>query len=141
MLLEQIWAGRLRLIWSVPKFDEVMLSNPTTGPSSRPTRPLSLSSFYKLLPYNNLRNEHNTDKRLYKVYPNAMHKLGGEVKNIMRSLNYEGKHGRKVIGSTVRELTRSEQVISSFQTWTTCDEHVSLYERRVGRYPLHLPGG
>jgi hypothetical protein len=35
-------------------FDEVTLSNPTPGPSSRPTRPLSSSSFHEPVPSNNL---------------------------------------------------------------------------------------
>ncbi|GFT68279.1 hypothetical protein TNCV_659011 [Trichonephila clavipes] len=45
-------AVRLRLIQVLPKWEEVMLSNPTPLTSSSPTRPLSSSSFYKPLPYN-----------------------------------------------------------------------------------------
>ncbi|GFW80389.1 hypothetical protein TNCV_2945211 [Trichonephila clavipes] len=49
-----------------------------------------------------------------------------------------GKHERKAIDNAVRELAKSSHVVSSFQKWTACDEHESLYECRVGEYPLHL---
>ncbi|GFU87843.1 hypothetical protein TNCV_963991 [Trichonephila clavipes] len=55
---------------------------------------------------------------LLREFPNAVYKLVGEVKNIVRSHNYIGKHGWKVIGGAVHEFTRSENVVSSFQTWT-----------------------
>ncbi|GFT40790.1 hypothetical protein TNCV_1583931 [Trichonephila clavipes] len=57
-----------------------------------------------------------------------MYKLEGEVEKIMRSHNYIEKHGWKVIGGAVRELTRSAHVVSSLHTWIACDEHESLYE-------------
>ncbi|GFU01029.1 hypothetical protein TNCV_1816481 [Trichonephila clavipes] len=59
-----------------------------------------------------------------------MYKLEGEVEKIMRSHNYIEKHGWKVIGGAVRELTRSAHVVSSLHTWIACDEHESLYEPR-----------
>ncbi|GFX90840.1 hypothetical protein TNCV_3166711 [Trichonephila clavipes] len=43
-----------RVIWAVPKFDKVILSTPTPGPSSHPARSLSSSSFHKYLPYSRL---------------------------------------------------------------------------------------
>ncbi|GFX54025.1 hypothetical protein TNCV_2336611 [Trichonephila clavipes] len=56
----------------------------------------------------------------------------------MRSHNYIGDHGRKAIGGAVRKLAASEHLVSSFQTWTACNEHESLYDCRVGGNPLHL---
>ncbi|GFW01450.1 hypothetical protein TNCV_5031001 [Trichonephila clavipes] len=79
-----------------------------------------------------------TTSGLYRVSLNAVYKLGEEVENIVRSYSYTGKHGRKAIGGAVREFERSVHVISSFQTWTACDERESLYERRVGGCSLHL---
>ncbi|GFW58528.1 hypothetical protein TNCV_718281 [Trichonephila clavipes] len=70
--------------------------------------------------------------------PNAVYKLGGKVQNIVRSHNYIVKHGRKAISGAVCELSRSEHVVSSFQTWTSGDEHESLYELQARGYPLHL---
>ncbi|GFW17757.1 hypothetical protein TNCV_1133571 [Trichonephila clavipes] len=46
------------------------------------------------------------------------------------SHNQIGKHGWKSIGGA--------HMVSTFQTWTACDEHESLYEHRVGGYPFHL---
>ncbi|GFU70893.1 hypothetical protein TNCV_2206101 [Trichonephila clavipes] len=66
-----------------------------------------------------------------------MCKLGRKVENIVRNHNYIGKHGRKAIGGAVSELARSAHIVRSFQTWTVDDEYKSLYERRVGGYPLH----
>ncbi|GFV94920.1 hypothetical protein TNCV_1029181 [Trichonephila clavipes] len=74
--------------------------------------------------------------KTYRVSPNTIFKLGGEVKNILRNHSYIGKYGWKAIGGAVRELARSASVVSSFRTLITCDEHESLYERRVGEYPL-----
>ncbi|GFY10971.1 hypothetical protein TNCV_1124921 [Trichonephila clavipes] len=53
MTLEQIWAVRFRVIWTALKFDEVMLSNLTLGPSYRPIHFLSSSPFHKPLAYYN----------------------------------------------------------------------------------------
>ncbi|GFW06308.1 transposable element Tcb2 transposase [Trichonephila clavipes] len=69
---------------------------------------------------------------------NVVNKLGWEVETIVWSHNCTGKHGRKAIGGALPELARSAYVISSLQTETACDEHESLYERRVDGYPLHL---
>ncbi|GFV90764.1 hypothetical protein TNCV_2323331 [Trichonephila clavipes] len=44
---------------------------------------------------------------IYRVSPNATYKLRGEVEYIMISPNYIGKHGRKAVGDSVRELARS----------------------------------
>ncbi|GFX34059.1 hypothetical protein TNCV_912601 [Trichonephila clavipes] len=66
-----------------------------------------------------------------------MYKLGGEVENIVGH-NYIGKHGWREIGGTVHELARLACVISTFQTWTACDEHAFLYECWVGVHPLPL---
>ncbi|GFW65237.1 hypothetical protein TNCV_395031 [Trichonephila clavipes] len=54
MSLEQIWELKLRVIWTIQKFNEVMLSKSTPGPSSRSTRPLSSSSFHIAHPYTNV---------------------------------------------------------------------------------------
>ncbi|GFT61880.1 hypothetical protein TNCV_815521 [Trichonephila clavipes] len=51
---KQVRAVKLRPIWTVPKFDEAMLSDPIPGPFSCPSYPLNSSSFLKLLPYINL---------------------------------------------------------------------------------------
>ncbi|GFW94379.1 hypothetical protein TNCV_1433141 [Trichonephila clavipes] len=64
--------------------------------------------------------------------------LEEEVENIVRSHNYIGKHEWKAIGGTVRKFARSTHVVSLYQIWTSCDEHESLYESRVGGYPLQL---
>ncbi|GFU40127.1 hypothetical protein TNCV_3767891 [Trichonephila clavipes] len=69
---------------------------------------------------------------------NAVNKLGGEVENIGRSHNYRGNHGRKAIGGALYDLARSEHVVFSFQIWTACDEHESLYGHQISGYPLHL---
>ncbi|GFU79384.1 hypothetical protein TNCV_871551 [Trichonephila clavipes] len=45
---------------------------------------------------------------------------------VLRSHNYIGKHEKKVMGGAVRELARSAHVVSTFQTWTACDERESL---------------
>ncbi|GFT25858.1 hypothetical protein TNCV_1518201 [Trichonephila clavipes] len=37
--IESLRSTALEQIWAVPKFDEVMLSIPTPGSSSHPTRP------------------------------------------------------------------------------------------------------
>ncbi|GFX90892.1 hypothetical protein TNCV_3167231 [Trichonephila clavipes] len=71
-----------------------------------------------------------------RVSPNVMYKLGREIENIVMSRNYIGKHGQQTKDGTVREFAR--HVISSFQTWTACNEYESLYEHRVVGYPLHL---
>ncbi|GFW01090.1 hypothetical protein TNCV_1763281 [Trichonephila clavipes] len=67
---------------------------------------------------------------VYRVSPKAVHKLGGEVGNIVRSHNYIGEHGQKAIGGAAREFERSAHVVSSFQTWTACDgyEHYTNAE-------------
>ncbi|GFS59052.1 hypothetical protein TNCV_69501 [Trichonephila clavipes] len=70
-------------------------------------------------------------KLVKRMSSNAEYKLGREVKNIVKSHNYIEKHRQKVIGDAVRDLTRSEPVVFSFQTWTVSDERESLYERRV----------
>ncbi|GFX05131.1 hypothetical protein TNCV_1957871 [Trichonephila clavipes] len=54
MSLKQVRAVKLRPIWTVPKFDEAMLSDFIPGPFSCPSYPLSSSAFLKLLPYINL---------------------------------------------------------------------------------------
>ncbi|GFV27397.1 hypothetical protein TNCV_3795921 [Trichonephila clavipes] len=86
---------------------------------------------------------HETIRMLrYVVWPFAfrLEKLGGEVEIIVRSYNYIGKHMRKAIGGAEREFERSAhvRVVSSFQTWTACDEHESLFERPASGYSLHL---
>ncbi|GFW85485.1 transposable element Tcb2 transposase [Trichonephila clavipes] len=46
-----------------------------------------------------------------RVSPNVVYKLGGEAENIVRSHNYIGNHGRKVIVGTVSELSRSAHML------------------------------
>ncbi|GFX44153.1 uncharacterized protein TNCV_4119491 [Trichonephila clavipes] len=41
---------------------------------------------------------------IFRVSPNAVYKIGGEVENIVRNHNCIGKHGQKAIGDSVREL-------------------------------------
>ncbi|GFY07826.1 hypothetical protein TNCV_4287621 [Trichonephila clavipes] len=52
--------------------------------------------------------------QLYRVFPNALCKLEGEVENIVRNRNYTGKHGRKVIGGAVRRLASLVQLYRVF---------------------------
>ncbi|GFW72315.1 hypothetical protein TNCV_703521 [Trichonephila clavipes] len=66
---------------------------------------------------------------LHGVSLNVVYKLEGEVEDIVRIHNYMGKHERKAISGAERKLPISAHVVSSFQTWTACDEHQSLYER------------
>ena len=73
----------------------------------------------------------------YRVSPNDMYKLGGEVDNIVRSHNYKVKFGQKAIGSVVHKFTKSAHVFSSFQTHA-CVKCELLYECLVGRHSLHL---
>ena len=46
--------------------------------------------YYKLFIF-----KHVNRRKFYKMSPNAVYKLGGELENIVRSHNYIGKHGRK----------------------------------------------
>ncbi|GFT00637.1 hypothetical protein TNCV_141821 [Trichonephila clavipes] len=89
----------------------------TTTPCQR--KDFELYSFYSM----GLQWHQNSNPRpsshefgiIYKVSPNVMYKLGGEVENIVRSHNYIRKHGRKELGGAVRELARSVHMVSSIQ--------------------------
>ena len=82
-------------------------------------------------------SEH-TRTQIYRVSRNAVYKLRGEVESIVWSHNYMEKHTQKGTDGAICELTRLPRVVSTFQTRTAGSEHELLYERRVGRHPLHL---
>ncbi|GFU80198.1 hypothetical protein TNCV_1091481 [Trichonephila clavipes] len=48
------------------------------------------------------------------------------------------KHGRKAIGGAVRELCKVENVVSSFQTRTACNEHVLFLRTQSWRISIFI---
>ncbi|GFU20051.1 hypothetical protein TNCV_1191951 [Trichonephila clavipes] len=94
-----------------------MLSNPTPKPSSRPTRPLSSSSFHKYLPYNNLGQvtiAHgssiviNLDE--LSPIPKAENNLrkSRKTEEMEKSLNWTRKDFKQVIAEFDRQIQRGD---------------------------------
>ncbi|GFX08397.1 hypothetical protein TNCV_3268861 [Trichonephila clavipes] len=67
-------------------------------------RRFCMLSMVELMPINYFMAQSPHVGMVWKVSPNAVYKLGGEVENIVKNHNYKAKDERKAIGNAVLEL-------------------------------------